>query len=125
MSAARTARCAALQSPVRDFISMVISFLLYMIQLSCQAGPHATPLTHQAACRRNPRRGQTLTRTRRQGPSIVEEATLQEGPQRRSGREIPPSDMTGVDVNLPLQIATLDASIGRTADITAPNICTA
>jgi hypothetical protein len=31
----------------------------------------------------------------------------------------------GVDVNLPLQIATLDASIGRTADISAPNICTA
>jgi len=25
--------------------------------------------------------------------------------------------MTGVDVNLPLQIATLDASIGRRADL--------
>jgi hypothetical protein len=38
MSAARTARCAALQSPVRDFISMVMSFLLYTIQLPGRPG---------------------------------------------------------------------------------------
>lgn len=38
MSASRTARCAALHRPARDFISMVMSLLLYTIQLSGRPG---------------------------------------------------------------------------------------